>query len=398
LRVAFFLSFFIYGAYFHISYPLIDTFFGLYGFYIFLKESRKTNFWSGFFVGIFWFYWIALSFRYYDLTYMIPFIILLAGLVYGVIFALISYVANPFIKSLLLLLVSYIHPFGFSWFKPELIFVNSYLGVEKWQFGIILFSLSLYILLSRKRDKKFALISLLLILLSLNLYPQKNKDKKLGIDIKLYDQKLPQQIKWNPRYKEQIINNNLKAINSSIKNKKEMIILPESAFPVYLNKEKLLLKKLRKLSHKIIIVTGALKYTKKGFYNSTYYFINGKIKIADKVVLVPFGEEIPLPKPLKNFVNRIFFDGAEDFKTAKKPTVIAIKGKMFTNAICYEATEDIIYKNHPRYIIAISNNAWFTPSIEPTLQNLLLRYYAKIYHTLIIHSANMGISEIIFPL
>ncbi len=39
-------------------------------------------------------------------------------------------------------------------------------------------------------------------------------------------------------------------------------------------------------------------------------------------------------------------------------------------------------------MIATSNNAWFTPSIEPTLQKLLLKYYAKKYDVTIFHSIN----------
>ena len=37
-------------------------------------------------------------------------------------------------------------------------------------------------------------------------------------------------------------------------------------------------------------------------------------------------------------------------------------------------------------MIVISNNAWFTPSIEPILQKQLLRYYAKKYGISIYHS------------
>lgn len=48
-------------------------------------------------------------------------------------------------------------------------------------------------------------------------------------------------------------------------------------------------------------------------------------------------------------------------------------------------------------MIAISNNAWFEPSIEQTLQHLLLRYYAAKYQTVIYHAANGGISGIILP-
>ena len=387
------LSFFIYEAYFHFSFPLLDTLFGLIGLLLLLTQKKEVNFWSGFFIGIFWFYWIALSFRYYDMSYLIPFIIVLVGIVYALIFTLISYTSNPFIRAVFLLFLSYFHPFGFSWLKPELLFINSYIGVEKWQFAIVLFSISASLFLYKKGKRYIFLIPLVLILFSFDLSHKKHAS--LDMNISLYDQKLPQQIKWDPRYKEMIIDKNFQAIKKAIKEKKEMIILNESAFPIYLNTNKKLLDKLKQLSKHIIIITGALKYTKKGYYNSTYYFINSKVTIADKVVLVPFGEEIPLPKFLRNFINRIFFDGAEDFKTAKYPTTIKIKGKAFTNAICYEATEDIIYKNRPYFIIAISNNAWFTPSIEPTLQNLLLKYYSKIYHTTILHAANMGISGII---
>ena len=391
--VSFFLSFFIYEAYFHFSFPILDTLFGVIGLLLLLTQKKEVNFWSGFFIGVFWFYWIALSFRYYNLSYMIPFVIILVGFVYAIIFTLISYFTNPFIRATFLLFLSYLHPFHFSWLKPELIFINSYLGVEKWQFGIIVFTLSLTSYLYKKDKKLLSLLSLTLIIFSINL-PQNKKSVEFK-NVALIDQKIAQDIKWDPRYKEQIIQKDLFAIKKAIKDKKKMVILSESAFPIFLNRDEQLLSTLKKLSKKIVIVAGALRYTKNGYYNSTYYFINGKVKIADKVVLVPFGEEIPLPNFLKNLINRIFFDGAEDFKTAKHPTKIKIDGKTFTNAICYEATENIIYKNHPHYIIAISNNAWFTPSIEPTLQYLLLKYYVKIYHTTIIHSANMGISGII---
>ena len=393
MSVAFFLSFFIYETYFHFSFPFLDTLFGLIGLSLLLTQKKEINFWSGFFVGIFWFYWIALSFRYYDMSYMIPFVILLVGTVYAVLFMLISYFSNPFIRAVFILFLSYLHPFHFSWLKPELIFINSYIGIEKWQFGVTLFTLSLALYLYKKDKKLLALLSLSFIIFSIN-FPsnQNNTDFR---NIALIDQKIPQDIKWDPRYKEQIIQKDIFTIKKAIKNKKKMVILSESAFPIYLNTDEQLLSTLKKLSKKIVIVAGALRYTKDGYYNSTYYFINTKVKTADKVILVPFGEEIPLPKFLKDFINRIFFDGAEDFKTAKHPTSIKIDGKTFTNAICYEATEDIIYKNRPRYVIAISNNAWFTPSIEPTLQNLLLKYYSKIYHTTILHAANMGISGII---
>ena len=108
------------------------------------------------------------------------------------------------------------------------------------------------------------------------------------------------------------------------------------------------------------------------------------------MVLVPFGEYVPLPDFLKKWVNKTFFDGSADFVTATKPTDFVIKGISFRNAVCYEATCDEIYEGDPAYMIAISNNGWFYPSIEPTLQKLLMKFYAKKHNTIIYHSANMG--------
>jgi apolipoprotein N-acyltransferase len=110
--------------------------------------------------------------------------------------------------------------------------------------------------------------------------------------------------------------------------------------------------------------------------------------VAKKLVLVPFGEYIPLPDFMKKFVNDTFFAGASDFLTAKHPTDFLIKGVKFRNAICYEATCKELYVGNVQFMIAISNNAWFTPSIEPTLQKLLMEYYARKNGVTIYHAAN----------
>jgi apolipoprotein N-acyltransferase len=219
--------------------------------------------------------------------------------------------------------------------------------------------------------------------------------KEPDLKIKLSSPHLPQNIKWNKNFLPSIIKNNLKQIKNAIKEKYDIIILSESIFPLYLDQDRNLMNLLKKLSKKITIVTGALSYKNDKVYNSTYYFVNGKVTIADKVFLVPFGEEVPLPKFIAKYVNKIFFDGASDYSTAKKPTDIKIKGYTFRNAICYEATREEMYENSPSYMIAISNNAWFTPSIEPNLQKLILRYLSRKYKVVIFHSANMGITTVI---
>ena len=117
-------------------------------------------------------------------------------------------------------------------------------------------------------------------------------------------------------------------------------------------------------------------------------FNNGSYEVAKKLVLVPFGEYIPLPKFAQKIINDMFFAGTSDFKTATEPTDFIIKGVKFRNAICYEATCQEIYDGDVDFVIATSNNAWFSPSIEPTLQKLLMRFYARKNGVTIYHSAN----------
>ena len=170
--------------YWGISHPFVTTLFGLLSLYLLLDSDQRVWFWSGAFIGLFWFWWIVVSFKHYEMLWAIPIAMLFISLTYGFIFWFIAKIASIpvgccaptaakkyfskcccqgttphtsqlIIKSMGLLLFSYIHPFGFDWFKPELIFVNSYLGIEKWQFVIVLVAITLA-LVKRKSALPFS--------------------------------------------------------------------------------------------------------------------------------------------------------------------------------------------------------------------------------------------------
>ena len=311
-------------------------------------------FYTGFFSAILWFWWIGISFIYYDLVYLIPFILIGIGLIYGILFYITAIFNNIFIRAILLYSLTFINPFGFNWFKIDLPLINTYF----------------------------------------NTYHSEITSPNIKIYTPKYN--IPQDKKWDPKYLNNIINTNLKNIDFGIKNHYDLVILPETSFPMVLNKQPNILNILKQKSKYITIVVGGLSLQNNQYLNSNFMFNNGQITIANKVVLVPFGEKIPLPKIFVDIINKYFFNGASDYISAKEPTVFNIKGIKFINAICYEATTDKIYQNiNTPYIIATSNNAWFTPSIEPTLQKLLLKYYAKKYHLYIIHSTNMSSNMVI---
>ncbi len=76
------------------------------------------------------------------------------------------------------------------------------------------------------------------------------------------------------------------------------------------------------------------------------------------------------------------------------PTDFEVGGVTFRNAICYEATSEKMYEGQPKYMIAISNNAWFVPSLEPVIQEMIIRHLSKKYGTAVFHSVNKSRTSI----
>ena len=392
-----------------VSY-IINTALGLATLYLLLLSDKKTWVWTGFFIGILWFWWIGISFKNYDMAWAIPIPIFVLGLIYMVIFYFTITVAGIVgrvlnvkhgqpqgavptgfdlgTKVVILLVLSYIHPFGFDWFKPELMFTNSYLGIEKWQFALVLIALALTIY-------KKQLLYLLIVFLA---YPYASHfQEKATINhlLQLHNTHTNVKDKWDENLKPKHIDDIFIAIREAIAEKQQIIVFPESVFALFLNTQPKLMEALQNYSNNITIVLGALYWENDIPRNSTYIFQNGAYSVANKVKLVPFGEENPLPNFMGKWINDLFFDGAPDYVASTDFTDYTIEGVTYRNAICFEATSEKLYEGKPQNMIVLTNNGWLTPSIEPTQQKILLQYYSKKYGTTIYHAVNMSNSYVI---
>jgi len=382
LLTAFLFSAFIYFEEYSLTNKLINTFFGVSALALFLYIPKRSVLLAGFLIGLLWFYWIGYSFKYQGVGYMLPIITLGFGFIYMLFFGILTLTSRVYIRAILLFVLSFFEPFDWNWLQIELLFVDSYLGIQKYHLITILLALALPSFI--KNRFKFAPLALLFLAINFS----QPEQKLAPLKIHLVSTDVKQEYKWKKEAVSPTIKMIFEEIASAVKNNQDVVVLPESVFPLYLNKHPYLIQKLATLSLKITILVGALQYKDKAIYNVTYMFQNGAYKIAKKVVLVPFGEYIPLPKFAKKFINDTFFAGGSDFIQAKEPTDFIIKGIKFRNAICYEATCSEIYDGDVDFVIATSNNAWFAPSIEPTLQKLLMRYYARKNGVTIYHSAN----------
>jgi len=383
-------SAFIYFEEYKLTYKLLNTLCGLASLALFLYIPRRSILVAGFFIGLFWFYWIGYSFEYQGVGYMSPIITLSFGFIYLLFFLPLYFTNKPYIRAILLFGLSFVEPFNWNWLQIELLFVESYLGVYKYQLFLILTSLALPSFFN-KTPYKFLPLLLLLGAFNYGYPPQEDAPLK----IKLVQTEIPQEYKWTKKAFYPTIKMVFQEIDKAKMQDYDLIVLPESVLPLYLNKNPILVQKLQKESMHISILLGTLLEENHKNYNVSYLFQDGSFSIAKKLVLVPFGEYIPLPKFAQKFINETFFSGASDFTTAKHSTDFIIKGVKFRNAICYEATCQKLYEGDVRYMLAISNNAWFAPSIEPTLQKLLLKYYARKNGVTIYHSANYKGSGII---
>ncbi len=306
LIVAVLFSLSLYLEYFGYTLNVLNSLAAISVFYLLLHVNRRTLIFSGFFIGLLWFYWIGFSFQYYNVAWMTPIVSLGFGVVYALFFGIISLSRHVVVRALIIMALTFAEPFDFNWMQFELLFVNSYFGIFKWQFALILTALVLFSMC--KTPWKYTALLLLLAALSWH-----HPDKTLpNLNIKLVSMDLPQELKWQPYMREQILTYNFNAITDAIANHYDVVVLSESAFPLFLNHEPQLVEKLKHYAQNIVIVTGALEEVNHHNYNVTYIFNQSDVTIAKKMVLVPFGEYIPLPKFMREYVNKTFFDGASD--------------------------------------------------------------------------------------
>ena len=410
LGIALLSSAFIYLHHWGFSYPLLNTILGLSSLFLLLRACKVTWFWYGMGIGLFWFWWISLSLQHYGYAWGLPVGLLLITLLYGFMFLFLYWgiekIASFFVgvgaprptlillfKALALLGMSLLHPFGFDWFKPELMFVESYIGIEKWQFAMVLGAMVLSI------SQKNILFFFLVLFAYQPTFNDTNAEQESN-NIALITTHVSVEDKWNTSTHMALFEELFQEIDKHIQSGKKLIILPESVFPVFLNQNPTLLAMLKQRSQKATIVTGGLYWDGTTPHNSTYIFDHGAMRIANKVLLVPFGESNPLPDFLSDWVNKVFYDGAIDYVASAEITDYTIDNTTYRNAICFEATSEKLYSKdkegkRPEHMIILSNNGWFTPSIEPALQKLLLLYYHKKYGTVMYHVSNMSESYVI---
>ncbi|RQD84205.1 apolipoprotein N-acyltransferase [Campylobacter hepaticus] len=368
----------------------ISPFLAIWGLILLLKNKNAKNyFWIGFFVGILWFWWLGLSSIYFNLNYLTFIIPLIIGLVYGTLFSLCYLLKFDFLRLCGIFCLSFIHPLGFDWLNWGIFTVYGFFDPS--YRGIISLFLMAYFIYEGYISRYYK-IAIIIILFFIGFQYNEKVASTLNVKYKLINTNISQDQKFLQANLIFHSNDLIKQIIQAIEEKKQLIILPETAFAFNL-KNTQYESILKNLSHRITIITGAFNVEKNLVYNSTYIFKQGHVYILNKHFLVPFEEKIPF---FANFIKKYFLKNIEEFTPGPIQSKYQLNNQIITNAICYEATKERNYKNS-QIIIALSNNAWFNNSTEYKLQQLLMKFYSSKYGVSVYHATNAKESIIILP-
>ena len=390
--------------------PYINTIFALLAVASALKVDRKYRFFFGFFVGILWFYWTNLSFRFTPSPYLMWVGIIGVAVIYAIVFYFLLFFNNKIFRIATLALIGVVPVLGFDWLVVESIFSFSILRVDKISFIFIMSCVAIWLHFlqksresseSKKRNRKIASFALLPLIFVIDFSVA---EVEMPQKVFIAEMNVSQNNKWNEY--DRAIARNLRYINEGIAMGANVVILPETAFPMRINQKgrEPLMAQLLDLSHQITIIVGAQREGHnangtRATFNSVFVFEKGQWQYADKIFLAPFGEYAPVPKVFAEIFKKLFkIDITRGFdKSENARNDIETENFSFRSAICYEATTRAAFEGDPKIMIAISNSAWFAPSIEPVLQMMLMKYYARIHKTLIMQSANGSKSVVVTP-
>ncbi len=392
----------------------------------FAKRFLKLSYYGGLFLYsyfLFGFSWISSAFEYrigfdnfQNLTFLgLPLLITILS-ISGFILPAIFWgkrITNCLSLALALALGEYLRSYlltGFPWnlfsyalgFNEELMQTNSLFGPHVTSFLLILASFSFLLLFSRA--SRLSGLVILLILPSMFFFGHLRLMNKAELNEKTFliiQPNIPQEEKGYGENFPSILQSYIDLSNNG---QVDLIIWPESALPILLDENKILIDSIiSALPLGTSILTGNVRLTQNGNPRNSALLINEDSNVSsfyDKNHLVPFGEYLPLSKFLKRLkilkvlVDDLGFEKGDNREPMLTPLGVA------RILICYE----IIFPNQIRkknekidLIINLTNDAWFDDGPGPYQHFTSSRFRAVEQGLPVLRSANTGISAIIDP-
>jgi apolipoprotein N-acyltransferase len=219
--------------------------------------------------------------------------------------------------------------------------------------------------------------------------------------------------KWNPKYKNYIMQTYTDLSIAAAKDRPDLIIWPEAATPRYVLKNPSLLKQIKSIigDAKTSFLIGSAEYAKsitkkpsnRVKIGNTALFFSPTGTLLDtylKIHLVPFGEYVPYPDiiPWPDFI-AVQGNSSSDLP-GEKHTIFELDGNKFGTVICWESIFPGLFrkfvKNGAGFMINITNEGWFRHKIphQYVAMNVFRAVENRVY---LARAANTGVSCFIDP-
>ncbi|MDD4957244.1 MAG: apolipoprotein N-acyltransferase [Candidatus Omnitrophica bacterium] len=351
-------------------------------------------------------------------------------------FALVVYMAFKRGIDLMILapvwvLLDYIraHLFtGFPWGMPgysqskniNLIQIADFAGVYGVSFIIVAFNVALYSYITRGQKKTIHMFMALFFIVGATVYSVSRIDGIFTADgpkVSVVQGNIPQSFKWDPVRASEIIEKYDILTLEAAKDRPDMIIWPETAFPYLVEgKDEASYGRLSEISERsgIPLLAGMVTERDGEYYNSAGFFSRvGKLgDIYSKAHLVPFGEYIPFEKAM-GFLRGVIDKPIGTYARGGKKTIFTLatirtdrteEGALLRDTSFYRLGVMICFEDVFPYIardlaaggadllVNMTNDAWFGPTAAP-MQHMQSSVFRAIENRKpVVRAANTGIS------
>ncbi len=211
--------------------------------------------------------------------------------------------------------------------------------------------------------------------------------------------------KWDSSNQGSIFDRYMELTEEAARNGAEIIVIPESAIPLYFYENGTLHKAFSLITQKydVTIIAGVSARSEEGVYNSVIaVFPDGSISERyDKRHLVPFGEFMPFADLLGRLVPFVgeFNESSSDYLEGKNAVIINTKQGDITPLVCFDSIFSAFSKDGCKegaeYIALVTNDSWFNDSagIYTHLRHSQLRAIENSRY--VMRAANTGVSAFI---
>jgi apolipoprotein N-acyltransferase len=258
----------------------------------------------------------------------------------------------------------------------------------------------------------FTIMAVLWLAGWISLLPPTPSGKSLSVAV--VQGNIPQKIKWDREYREQIISQYESLTEEAAKSNPQLIVWPEASTPGFVLNDHSLLRRMGSMMRRLnaYLLIGSAEYPKffKGSRQrklnrgNTALFFSSEGKVLGqylKIRLVPFGEYIPYEEsiPWPDFIVQ---RGKRNFDIAgSEATLFRVDEIQFGTLICWEVlfpdlTRNLV-KNGADFVINLTNEAWFGKIAFPYQMLSSCVFRAVENRVNLVRCANTGISCFIDP-